>query len=132
MLLAPTPDTRYDLLARCSFDHGGRAIAVAPVVVRLQPRPAPQSRQISIWRDKRGRNKNAPFFFISLLSLSAKSQCGRFLGRMGPAVCRGPDEAHVSGQVQRNATTQPLSYQRGNKRLWRYSLYTELKLTDGN
>lgn len=132
MLLAPTPDTYYDLLARCSFDDGGRAVAMALVVIRFQPRPAPQSRQISTWRDKGGRIKNAPFVFICLLSLSTRSHHGRFLGRLGPAVCRGPEAAHVSGQVQRNATTQPLTSQGREKGPGDIFLYSELKLTGGN
>lgn len=122
-LLAPTPDAWSDLLVGCSFDHGGRVIAIAPVVIRRRPRPAPQPRQISIRERKRGRIENAPFFFICLLSLSAKRRhCGRFLGRLEPAAYRGPDEAQVSGQVQRYATTQPLSDQEGKRCPGDYSL----------
>lgn len=60
---------------------------------------------------KEGESKlRLSFFICLLLSLSARIRHrGRFLGRLGPATCRGPDEAHVSGQAQRHATTQPFS-----------------------
>lgn len=84
-MLGPTPDTWYDLLARCSFDHGGRAIAMALVVVRLRPRPAPQSRQISTWGGgERGRIKKCAFLlYMSTISLHEKTPLRSLFGPPG-------------------------------------------------
>lgn len=130
-LLVLTPDTWYDLLARCSFDHGGRAIAMAPVVVRLRQRPAPHSRQISTWGGERENQKCAFVTYMSTISLHEKTPLRSLFGSPGAGRSSRPER----GPCRRPSATirhGTAIIRSGGKGSWRCCFYYELKLTDGN